>query len=132
MLRIYLDQKQWVQLAQARTGHPLGQDFLDAYKAVKAAATDGIASFPLSATHYFETHKQGSQQRRLDLAITMTEISHLDAIAPPHVIVPYEIEAALIETFGLDRELPPLRVFGRGANHVHGTDIFTFTAPREF
>ncbi|MDQ3764451.1 MAG: hypothetical protein M3460_23685 [Actinomycetota bacterium] len=133
MLRIYLDQNKWIDLARARTGHASGKMYIAAYEAAKAAVEAGSASFPLSSAHYFEAHKQAVAQRRVDLARTMLELSRLDAIAPPHVIVPYEIEAALIEVLGLAYEPPqPLKLFGHGANHVHATDVFTYTAPDEF
>ncbi|SDJ02309.1 hypothetical protein SAMN05444157_1330 [Frankineae bacterium MT45] len=131
MQRIYLDQNKWVDLARARTGHPEGAKFVEAYEVLKAAGAAGTASCPLSGAHYFETHKQGDPQKRMDLAKTMLEISGLDAIAPPHVIVPYEIEVALIETFGLDRPTPAIEIFGQGANHVHGTEMFAYALPDE-
>ena len=131
--RIYLDQDKWIDLARARIGHELGKTYIAAYEAAKAAVEAGRASFPLSSAHYFETHKSAVAQRRVDLAHTMLELSRLDAIAPPHVIVPYEIEAALIEVLGLANDPPqPLKVFGHGANHVHATRMFTYTAPEEF
>jgi hypothetical protein len=131
--RIYLDQNKWIDLARARTGHASGKAYIAAYEAAKAAVEAKSASFPLGSVHYFETRKQAIAQKRVDLARTMLELSRLDAIAPPHVIVPYEIEAALIEVLGLANDSPqPLKLFGYGANHVHATKIFTYTAPEEF
>lgn len=120
MQRIYLDQNKWVDLARARTGHDLGKPFVEAYEAAKAAAQNGQASFPLSAAHYFETHKQSSEQRRRDLAETMLELSRHDAIAPAHVIVPHEIEMALIEVLGLAHQ-PPLRYQYSGGEPITRT-----------
>ncbi len=132
MLRVYLDQNQWVYLAQARTGRPQGAGFLEAYEAAKTAVQAGTASFPLSAAHYIETHKRADADSRLDLARTMLELSELDAIAPPHVIVPHEIEVALIKVLGLPNELPgPLKVFGHGANHALATTMFSYLPPEE-
>jgi len=129
---VYLDQNQWVYLAQARTGRPQGAGFLEAYEAAKTAVQAGTASFPLSAAHYIETHKRADADSRLDLARTMLELSELDAIAPPHVIVPYEIEVALIKVLGLPNELPgPLKVFGHGANHALATTMFSYLPPEE-
>lgn len=130
MQRVYLDQNKWVDLARARTGKPGGAQYLEAYEAAKAAAAEGRASFPLSAAHYFEIHKRGSVDSRFDVAFTMARISRLDAIAPPHIIVPWEIETALINVMGLSAEPPPpLKMFGTGANHALGTSSFTFEAP---
>lgn len=130
MQHVYLDQNKWVDLARARAGAPSGAPYVEAYEAAKAAAAEGRASFPLSAAHYFETHKRGSADSRLDVAFTMAWVSRLDAIAPPHVIVPWEIETALIRVMGLSAERPPpLKLFGTGANHALGTSSFTFEAP---
>jgi hypothetical protein len=132
MKRVYLDQNKWVDLARARTGHRLGVQFRAAYQAAQTAAAAGRASFPLSAAHYFETHRQSVPEKRVALADTMLLVSRLAAIAPPHVIVPWEVETALIEVFGLSRPAPPpLSVFGSGANYALGTDLVTFSSPVE-
>ena len=59
----------------------------------------------------------------------MLGMSRLYAIAPPHAIVPSEIECALIARFHLDRTYPTFAVFGRGANHVFATRTLSHHAP---
>ena len=51
---IYLDQKDWVYLAQADTGHRDGPRYAAALQAARAARAAGTAVFPLSLTHYSE------------------------------------------------------------------------------
>jgi hypothetical protein len=48
---VYLDQKDWVHLAQADTGHPEGTLYAAALQAARAAR-GRTAIFPLSLTHY--------------------------------------------------------------------------------
>jgi hypothetical protein len=52
---VYLDQKHWVHLAQADTGHPGGTCYAAALQAARAARAAGTAIFPLSVVHYSET-----------------------------------------------------------------------------
>jgi hypothetical protein len=59
VLRIYLDQNKWVDLARAATGHPLGERFTDALAVFRAAVASGTASFPLDMYRYWETGKRG-------------------------------------------------------------------------
>lgn len=132
MHHVYLDQNKWIDLARARTGHPKGQPFVDTYHRLCALQKAGKASFPLSGAHYFETHTQGDESRRRDLATTMVELSNFDAIAPPQAIVPWEIECALIDVFGLDAERPSIEIFGRGANHVFASNISHYESPDEW
>lgn len=47
MLRVYLDQNKWVDLARAATGHRDGVRFVDALAMCRASAAAGAASFPL-------------------------------------------------------------------------------------
>lgn len=133
MKYIYLDQNKWVDFARARIGHREGELFRAAYASALKAADDGRAAFPLSAAHYYETHKQGSSRKREELADTMLLLSRLTAIAPPHVIVPWEIETALITVFNLAAPLPPaVPMFGQGVNHAFAAELTTYEAPTEW
>ena len=132
MKRVYLDQNKWIDFARARTGHPQGEQFRDAYHAALSAADASQVSFPLSAAHYFETQRQGSSRRREELADTMLLLSKLTTLAPPHMIVPWEIETALIEVFGLENPTPPpIDLYGVGAAHAFATELATYAAPTE-
>lgn len=64
---VHLDQKHWVHLAQADTGHPDGTCYAAALQAARAARGAGTAVFPLSMVHYSETLKITSVRHRSDL-----------------------------------------------------------------
>lgn len=130
MLRVYLDQNKWVDLARARSGHRLGADFLDALTMACAAVESGAASFPLSAGHFFETRHRRDYRSRAELGETMVELSRWHAIAPAHVVVPAEIDSALYRRADPHGIAPaPLQIFGADANHSLGTDAITYELP---
>lgn len=120
MLRVYLDENKWIDLARAVSGHPQGERFKTVAMMVAAAVGRGEASFPLSAGHMFETWKQKSGRRRHDVATTMLTISKNHAIAPHWELVPGEIDRALRRRFGRPINCLPLRPFGRGIKHRSG------------
>ncbi len=55
VLRIYLDQNKWVDLAHAARRDAKGEVFHDAYVEATRAAAQRTASFPLSSVHIEET-----------------------------------------------------------------------------
>lgn len=120
MLRVYLDENKWIDLARAVSGHPEGEKFKTAAMMVAAAVNRGEASFPLSAGHMFETWKQKSGRRRREVATTMLTISKNHAIAPHWELVPGEIDRALRRRFGRPINCLPLRPFGKGIKHRSG------------
>jgi hypothetical protein len=117
---VYLDQNQWSNLSLALRGESRRPEDAAAAEAVKRSVADEAASFPLSIAHVFETWKQHSTEKRQPLAQTMMEISCNDAIAPPQMLVPAELEHALHRRFG--RPDPPADVepFGCGLAHLSG------------
>ena len=118
MLRVYLDQAKWIDLANAAQGRPNGARFGDALTVVRAAVDRGLASFPLSAAHYLETCRRADPRSRLALARVMSEISRHHTIAGPQALVPAEVEAALHERFGRPLGPKTAQVFGFGASHA--------------
>jgi hypothetical protein len=120
MLRVYLDQNKWIDLARAGVGRPDGHRFAD----VLTLATKGVdlhlVSFPLSAEHYMENANIKDRGRRHRLASTMAAFSNFDAIAGPRQIVPAEIDAALRMRFGRPLEPRTCRVFGTSLEHAFG------------
>ena len=132
MLRVYLDQNKWVDLARARSGHPLGSSFEDVLAMARAAVKARQVSFPLSAGHFFETRHRRDYASRVSLGETMVELSRWHAIAPAHVLVPGEIDHALHRMADRDGPVPsPLRVFGGDVNHALGTDVVTYDLPAD-
>jgi hypothetical protein len=131
--RVYLDQNKWISLARARTGREEEAHLVGVLQVALEAVRAGYASFPLSAQHYYETSNRGDRESREHLAWTMLGLSQGDAIASAQVVVPYEIEVALIKQLQLPDDLPPaIQIFGKGANHVFNTKMFTYEAPDEY
>jgi hypothetical protein len=120
MLRVYLDENKWIDLARAASGHPQGEKFKTVAMMIAAAISCGEASFPLSAGHMFETWKQKSGRRRHEVATTMLAISRNHAIAPHWELVPGEIDRALRRRFGRPIDCRPVRPFGQGIKHRSG------------
>lgn len=120
MLRVYLDQAKWIDLARAATGNPLGERFKTVGVVIAAAVEQGHASFPLSAGHFIETWKKRRVVQRHELASTMAAVSRSHAIATPHLLLPAELDRALLRRFGRPQTLLPLRPFGWGVEHITG------------
>jgi hypothetical protein len=131
VLTVYLDQNKWIDLARAATGHPGGAAFVDTLAALKQAADDGRARFPLSSAHYYETGKQRDRKKRIELATTMMRLAGQLRIAPPHAIVPWEIHRALVTVFDLPTSVPDLGLFGLGVAHAFAAPSLRYTVPTE-
>ena len=124
MLRVYLDQNKWIDLARADLGrNEAARDVLDV---AKEAARLCIASFPLSAMHYMETWNARSARRRRDLASTMLKLARPgssigpDTIADPPQVLPMELDTALQRWFGRPSMVRGHPVFGEGVGHALG------------
>ncbi len=103
MLRVYLDQNKWIDLARAATGHKHGERFIEALTAVRAASASSAASFPLDIYRHLETVKRAEDRSRIDVADLIHEISKQHALARPHTLLPAEIDQALQRRFGLPK-----------------------------
>jgi len=118
VLRVYLDQNKWVDLARAATGHSKGARFIDALASARAAADSGTASFPLDIYRYLETGKRRDDRSRIDVADLMLELSKQHTMARPHALLPAEIDQALNRRFGRGEHRRQVRVFGSGLRHI--------------
>lgn len=118
MLRVYLDQNKWVDLARAATGHRNGARFVDALASARTAAASGTASFPLDIYRYLETGKRRDDRSRIEVADLMLELSKQHTMARPHALLPAEIDQALNRRFGLKEQARQVDVFGTGLRHI--------------
>ncbi|MGO8962601.1 hypothetical protein [Mycobacterium sp.] len=104
---IYLDQNIWIELSRARLKRPsTTQPFNDAYVLAQRAARLGLASFPLSRMHFYETQKQLNWDRRLDVVETMVELSKLHSISYVTKVVPLESDYAVAVILGKTPQTP--------------------------
>ncbi len=95
---VYLDQKDWIDLAEGF--NDVKPDLKDvANLVVEAAASEGII-FPLSIIHFDETLKQQERAKREHLAEYMVRVSKGWAILPAPVILKTELEDACLRTIG--------------------------------
>jgi hypothetical protein len=120
LLRVYLDQNKWIDLSRAVYGRPGGARFRDALDVVRYGVEKGLASFPLSSMHYMETLKRRDANSRRRLAAVMAEMSKMHTLAPPNVILPAELDAALNRRYGKPRNPRPMKAFGIGHRHAFG------------
>ncbi|MEF9411941.1 hypothetical protein V4F30_24900 [Rhodococcus sp. IITD102] len=118
MLRVYLDQNKWIDLARAATGNPKGERFRDALDMCRAASASKRASFPLDIYRYWETTKRADDASRNQLVDIMWELSRGDTLAQPFPILDKEIDEALQRRFGVPADLRPVRLFGKGVRHI--------------
>lgn len=120
VLHVYLDQNKWIDLSRALAGDELGAPFREVAAEIVASVEAGSASFPLSVAHVFELWKKRRAEPRQRLASTMSTISKNDAIAPPWVLLPAELDRAFQSRFSRPETLLPLEPFGRGMRHRGG------------
>lgn len=131
MLRVYLDQNKWIDLARAAHGRPDGARFVDALDAARAAVEAGRARFVLCGARYMENLQRRDLESRTRLGRVMIELSRFETLAPPSVIVPAELDQALHAEFGrpVDPTFPA--IFGFGAAHAFGQSSLAYTTPPE-
>lgn len=131
MLRIYLDQFVWINLARAANGRSDGAHYRDALELCRAARSLEVASFPLDLYRYWETAKNRNEGSRNRLVDTMIELSDFDTITVPTQLLPYEIDRALKARFGRPTHVPKPRVFGRGISHLTAGGVHIPMGPTE-
>lgn len=115
--RVYLDQNAWIQLARQHHGKTQDAQLAGTLRLVQEHASAGISSFPLSASHYFETLKRGDPAARRRLGGFMFSIAGLDRITDGSRLLVAELHTALSADFDLPAP-PPAQPFGRGMAHV--------------
>jgi hypothetical protein len=132
--RVYLDQKDWINLSRAHYGRADGERYVEALRAAERAVADGRIEIPLSSTNYMETSLGPDSDRRVRLAAVMERVSKFRTIADQQTVVPYELELALARAFAKP-EPEPIKLFGTGAEHAFreptyaGLDRIILAAP---
>lgn len=118
VLRIYLDQNKWVDLARAATGHPLGARFADALAMARAGVAADTVSFPLDMYRYWETGKRGDDRSRNDVVDVMQELSRQHTMTVPFGVLDQELDLALQRRLGRPEHPRRQAVFGVGMRHI--------------
>lgn len=120
VLRVYLDQNKWIDLARAATGRPEGARFVEALAAARVAVAAGTAVFPLDLYRYWETSKRRHDRSRNDVVDVMRELSQQQTMALPLGILDMELDAALRRRFGRPERVRRQTIFGAGLQHITG------------
>jgi hypothetical protein len=118
VLRVYLDQNKWVDLARAATGHRLGERFADALAMAGAGVAAGTVSFPLDMYRYWETGKRGNNRSRNEVVDVMRDLSQQHTMALPFGVLDQELDMALKRRFGRPEHPRQQQVFGIGMRHI--------------
>jgi hypothetical protein len=118
MLRVYLDENKWVDLARAATRHRLGERFRDALAMCRAGVASGAVSFPLDMYRYWETGKRGNERSRNEVVDVMRELSQQHTMAVPSGVLDQEIDLALQRRYGRPEQPRRQQVFGVGMRHI--------------
>lgn len=118
VLRVYLDQNKWVDLARAASGHRAGAPFVAALDVCRAAVEAGNALFPVDMHRYWETGKRADDRSRGDVVGVMTELSRGHTMALPFDLLDQEIDFALRRRYGRPAEPRRQQVFGMGMRHI--------------
>jgi hypothetical protein len=125
LTRVYLDQRDWIALARQHYGKTHDEDLAGVLALVREASTKGLASFPLSASHYFETYRIGDPERRQKLGRFMAQVSRFHTIASAPDLLPAEIEVSVCNLVGLKPRQPPVP-FGVGVRHAFRRQALRF------
>lgn len=121
-LKIYLDQKDWINLARAYYNRSDGQQYKPVLKKVSEAVANKKAIFPLSFTHVIETNKRRDLESRKRLARVMAEISQGNTIAPQFQMTLSELNRAFAVRY--KARIPKLNsVFGFGIPFAFGMEL---------
>ncbi len=123
MLRIYLDTNIWVGLTQAAEGHPEGATYEGALVVLREAVACGHVSLPLSMQHFMEAQHRSKFLSRMQLAVTMIELSRWHAIGPHSVLVAAELDRAVAAMFSVADRPRRLQAFGVGPEHAAGQTV---------
>jgi len=118
VLRIYLDQNKWIDLARAATGHPLGERFGNALALARVGVASGVVSFPLDMYRYWETGKRSNSRSRNEVVDVMRELSRQHTMALPFGVLDEELDLALQRRSGRPAHPRRQQVFGVGMRHI--------------
>jgi hypothetical protein len=121
LTRVYLDQWVWIRLARAALGRPTEPRDADVLALVRESARLGLASYPLSPTHYKELTAGASPRQSHELAPVIAEISrHHTMIGPGNDVLSEELDRYFQRRFGRPGTVREVQVFGQGIGHAFG------------
>jgi len=118
-VHVYLDQRNWIELARAFHERDDGLRFVPALTELQRAVDNRRVILPLSDTHLIETRKRIDLASRSRLAQTMSTLSKGWTIAPNNAVTRFELRAEIATAFNHASIKRP-QVFARGITHAFG------------
>ena len=125
-LVIYLDQNQWIYLAQAYYNHPEGEKYKAVLERLQNLVSGRKVVLPLSAYHFLETQKIQNKERQERLAQVMSTLSRGWGMALLDLITPVEIKIAGAKLFNYPVPNRP-QIFARDLSLILGIDLHAIT-----
>lgn len=117
---VYLDLNHWISLAKALKGKEDAKIHKDSLDFLSAASDSGNIVIPLSVSTYMEVSKIASVDRRNDVAIVMSRISHFATLLSPTQALDFEVASAFRRRFPQLEALPPPIKLGFGFMFAFG------------
>ncbi len=124
---VYLDQKDWIDLARLRAGKPCTPGFREAASTLVARVSAGDVVTPFSESHVLETGGISDPTKRVEVATAIVALSQRHALAPLHSLWAQEAGAFMRLKFGAATETEP-QVSGKGLAFALGFSHDDFTA----
>lgn len=121
-LYIYLDQNQWIYLAQADHNHQEGEEYKEVLRRLEKLVAEDKIRLPLSAYHFLETQKNRDNEQKAKLAETISKLSVGWGMALLDKVTPAEIQIAGAKIFKLPLPSQP-KVFERDLSLVWDIDL---------
>lgn len=119
--RIYLDQKYWIAMREAKYGHPEEPDHTKIYQRLLSLVKSGKAVCPISHVVFEEMISASRYQTRLHQAETIDELCLNVTIQPPKVLDQTELTHFVrLHTIGQDRIYPLDMLVWNYVAHVCG------------
>jgi hypothetical protein len=121
-VKVYLDQKDWINLARAYYDRPDGKRYKGVLQKILETVENKKAIYPLSFTHVIETNKRRDLESRKRLASFMAEVSRGNTIAPQFLMTLSELNYAVAAKYGTKR--PNIKnAFGFGIPFAFGMEL---------
>jgi hypothetical protein len=121
-LFIYLDQNQWIYLAQADHNRQDGEKYKDVLRRLERLIAEDKIRLPLSAYHFLETQKNRDKEQKTRLAETMSKLSRGWGMALLDKVTPAEIQIAGAKIFNYPLPSRP-KVFERDLSLIWDIDL---------
>jgi hypothetical protein len=123
---IYLDQNIWIALLRGLRSADMTATLL--VERLRSLVDSGVATIPLSASHYLETWNRGSATSRHELAGLMREISGYATLAPVDVMERASVRSEIRRRCHRSNDWPSPgdELVGRGVNHAFGSPTGRF------